>query len=144
MGDLRTRFDVSRARGLTRFVGRENDMQVLDQALASAHAGSGQVIGVVAEAGAGKSRLCFEFAERCRGDGMRVMQGSGVPHGKNIPLLPILQVVRAYYGISEEDDDRTARELPRRTYLYGSRVTTLWPPARSPAFTSNTRNTTER
>ncbi len=110
MGDLRTRFDVSRARGLTRFVGRENDMQVLDQALASAHAGSGQVIGVVAEAGAGKSRLCFEFAERCRGDGMRVMQGSGVPHGKNIPLLPILQVFRAYYGISEEDDDRTARE----------------------------------
>ncbi len=110
MGNLRTRFDVSRARGLTRFVGRENDMQVLDQALASAHAGSGQVIGGVAEAGAGKSRLCFEFAERCRGDGMRVMQGSGVPHGKNIPLLPILQVFRAYYGISEEDDDRTARE----------------------------------
>ncbi len=110
MGELRTRFDVSRARGLTRFVGRENDMQVLDQALESAAAGSGGVIGVVAEAGAGKSRLCFEFAERCRGKGMRVQQGSGVPHGKNIPLLPILQVFREYYGISEEDDDLSARE----------------------------------
>ncbi len=110
MGELRTRFDVSRARGLTRFVGRENDMLVLDQALESAAAGSGGVIGVVAEAGAGKSRLCFEFVERCRGKGMRVQQGSGVPHGKNIPLLPILQVFREYYGISEKDDDLSARE----------------------------------
>jgi class 3 adenylate cyclase/tetratricopeptide (TPR) repeat protein len=110
MGDLQTRFDVSRARGLSRFVGRENDMEMLDNALDAARAGTGQVIGVVADAGTGKSRLCFEFAERCRAKGMRVNSGSGVPHGKNIPLLPILQVFRSYYGISDEDDDRAARE----------------------------------
>ena len=62
MGDLHARFDVSRARGLTRFVGRDEDMRMLDQALKSARAGTGQVIGLVADAGTGKSRLCFEFA----------------------------------------------------------------------------------
>lgn len=110
MGELQTRFDVSRARGLTRFVGRDDDMQVLERALEQASAGNGQVVGVVADAGTGKSRLCFEFVESCRAKGLRVMTGSGVAHGKNIPLLPIMQVFRAYFGISASDDDRASRE----------------------------------
>jgi class 3 adenylate cyclase/tetratricopeptide (TPR) repeat protein len=110
LGALRTRFDVSRARGLTRFVGRDADMQTLDSALEQARAGNGQVVGVVAEAGTGKSRLCFEFAERCRARHLNVFEGQAVAHGKNIPLLPILQVFRAYFGISEADDQRTIRE----------------------------------
>jgi class 3 adenylate cyclase len=109
-GELRTRFEVARARGLTRFVGRERDMQSLAAALASAREGNGQVVGVVAQAGIGKSRLCFEFLERCRADGLRVLEGHAVAHGKNVPLLPMLQVFRAYYGITERDDDQTARE----------------------------------
>jgi class 3 adenylate cyclase len=94
-GALRTRFDVSRARGLTRFVGRDADMQTLENALAQGLAGNGQVVGVVAEAGAGKSRLCFEFLERCRARSIRVNEGRAVAHGKNIPFLPMLQVFRA-------------------------------------------------
>jgi class 3 adenylate cyclase len=109
-GALRTRFDVSRARGLTRFVGRDADMQTLENALAQGLAGNGQVVGVVAEAGAGKSRLCFEFLERCRARSIRVNEGRAVAHGKNIPFLPMLQVFRAYYGIDERDDPRTVRE----------------------------------
>ncbi len=66
MGRLRSRFDVSKSRGLSRFVGRDDDMQTLERALANAKAGNGQVLGVVAEAGIGKSRLCFQFLERCR------------------------------------------------------------------------------
>jgi len=65
---------------------------------------------VVAEAGTGKSRLCFEFLERCRARGMSVYEGRAVAHGRNIPFLPILEVFRAYYGITLEDDDRSARE----------------------------------
>jgi len=109
-GAARTRFDVSRSRGLTRFVGRDADMATLEAALEQAQAGHGQVVGVVAEAGTGKSRLCFEFAQRCRTRGMTVNEGHAVAHGKNIPYLPILQVFRGYYGITEQDDDRTARE----------------------------------
>ena len=107
---LRTRLDVARARGLTRFVGRDAEMNVLETALARARAGNGQVIGVVAEAGTGKSRLCYEFAEHCRAAGMRVIEGRCAAHGRNVPLLPILQIFRHYYGITEQDSDRSARE----------------------------------
>ena len=110
MGAIQSRFDQSRARGLTRFVGRDDDMDVLEHAFKQAGSGNGQVVGVVAQAGTGKSRLCFEFAERCRARGLTVLQGTGVAHGKNIPFLPILQLFRQYFGISEQDADRTARE----------------------------------
>ena len=110
LGAARTRFDISRARGLSRFVGRAADLRTLDDALEQTDAGNGQVVGVVAMAGTGKSRLCFEFLERCRARGMSVFEGRAVAHGKNIPLLPILEVFRAYYGITLEDDDRSARE----------------------------------
>ena len=110
VGAAQTRFDISRARGLTRFVGRDTDMETLEGALQQARAGNGQVVGVVAEAGTGKSRLCFEFVERLRAQGMNVLEGRAVAHGKNVPYLPMLQVFRAYYGIEEEDDDRTVRE----------------------------------
>jgi class 3 adenylate cyclase/tetratricopeptide (TPR) repeat protein len=110
LGAARTRFDVSRARGLSRFVGRAADMRTLDDALEQSAAGNGQVVGVVAQAGTGKSRLCFEFLERCRARGMGVFEGRAVAHGKNIPFLPILEVFRAYFGITSEDDDRGARE----------------------------------
>jgi len=110
LGPVRTRFDASRARGLTRFVGRDDDMRTLEVALERANTGNGQVVGVVAEAGTGKSRLCFEFLERCRARGLRVLVGGGVAHGKNIPLLPMLQVFREYYGITERDSDQLVRE----------------------------------
>jgi class 3 adenylate cyclase/tetratricopeptide (TPR) repeat protein len=110
VGSLRTRFDVSRSRGLTRFVGRDADMQVLESALASAKQGKGRAVGIVANAGVGKSRLCFEFTEGCRAGGIVVLQGSGVAHGKNIPLLPILEIFRAYLGIDERDSARQVRE----------------------------------
>ena len=110
MGEIQSHFDLARARGLTRFVGRDDDMALLDQVLEQACAGNGQVVGVVAEAGGGKSRLCFEFVERCRTRGLSALQGSAAAHGRNIPFLPILQIFRQYFGISEQDGDRTARE----------------------------------
>ncbi len=110
IGAARTRFDISRARGLSRFVGRAADLRTLEDALAQTAAANGQVVGVVAEAGTGKSRLCFEFLERCRARGMHVYEARAVAHGRNIPFLPILELFRAYFGITLEDDDRSARE----------------------------------
>jgi len=108
-GNVRNRFDVSRSRGLSRFVGRAADLRTLDDALEQTAAGNGQVVGVVAEAGTGKSRLCFEFLERCRAKGMRVFEGRAVAHGRNIPFLPILEVFRSFFGIDGEDDAAGAR-----------------------------------
>ena len=109
-GDLRTRLDVSRARGFSRFVGRVDELATLDDALERSLAGDGQVVTVVAEAGAGKSRLCAEFAERTRERGINVFEAHGVSHGQGIPLLPIVQLLRAVFEIEEHDADRAVRE----------------------------------
>ena len=64
VGRLRTKLEVSRARGFSKFVGREIEMAVLEGVLQRALQDSGQVVGIVANPGVGKSRLCFEFVER--------------------------------------------------------------------------------
>ena len=110
LGQLRTRLDLSRARGFSKFVGRQEEMAALDAAVERALGGRGQVVGVVADAGTGKSRLCFELLQRCRARGIAVYEGRCVAHGKMIPFLPILELFRAYYGVSERDGEQAARE----------------------------------
>ena len=110
VGQMRTRLDISRSRGFSRFVGRAEEMQVLEAALARAQQGQPQIVGIVGEAGLGKSRLCAEFIERCRASGIMTYEATGVSHGRTIPFLPILQLCRAFFGISEQDSDTTARE----------------------------------
>jgi class 3 adenylate cyclase len=110
VGRMRTRFDRSRARGLSRFVGRDEEMSRLEAALDRALAGDGAVVGVVAEAGAGKSRLCHELAERCRVKGISVRSGHGVPHGSAIPLEPPLRFYREIIGIAADDTPSEARQ----------------------------------
>ncbi len=89
LGQLRTRLDVWRSRGFSRFVGRADEMQALESALARAQEGSARIVSIVGEAGLGKSRLCFEFLERCRARGLMTYETAGVAHGKAIPLLPM-------------------------------------------------------
>jgi class 3 adenylate cyclase/tetratricopeptide (TPR) repeat protein len=110
VGAHRTRFDLSRARGLSKFVGRADDMAVLEAARERGSSERGQIVGVVAEAGTGKSRLCFEFVERCRARGLPVYEAHGLAHGKQMPLLPVLELYRNFFGIGERDSDRLARE----------------------------------
>ncbi len=110
VGRLRTRLEASRARGFSRFVGRADEMAALEAALARAVAGNGQVVGVVAEAGTGKSRLCYEFAERCRAAGLAVDEAHCVAHGKGIPFLPLLEYLRSYFRIIDRDGAQAARE----------------------------------
>jgi len=110
VGSVRARLDISRARGFSKFVGRQSEMAALEAALERAVAGSGQVVGVVGEPGAGKSRLCFELTERCRARDIPVYEARALPHGKTIPLLPILDLTRAYFGITERDTARACRD----------------------------------
>jgi class 3 adenylate cyclase/tetratricopeptide (TPR) repeat protein len=110
VGPMRTRLDVSKRRGFSRFVGRTDEMAALEAALAQALAGHGRVVGVVAEPGVGKSRLCYEFTQRCRAQRIAVFEAQGVAHGKAIPYLPILQLFRAALGITERDSTQAARE----------------------------------
>jgi class 3 adenylate cyclase/tetratricopeptide (TPR) repeat protein len=110
VGPFRTRLDRSRARGLSTFVGRDSEMALLEAALEQSLNGHGRIVGVVAEAGVGKSRLCFEFTERCRARGI-VVYGAHCPaHGRTVAHLPVLELLRGYFGIAEGDSPRAARE----------------------------------
>jgi class 3 adenylate cyclase/tetratricopeptide (TPR) repeat protein len=110
VGTLHTPLEVSRSRGFSRFVGRADEMASLEAALERALDGNGQVVGIVGEPGVGKSRLCQEFVERCQARGISVYGGHGVSHGKAIPYLPILELFRGFFGISERDNEKAARE----------------------------------
>jgi class 3 adenylate cyclase len=115
-GTFRTRLDRSRARGLSAFVGRDRDLDALEAAFERASDG-GQVVGVMAEAGTGKSRLCAEFVERCRSRGITVLEARGVAHGKAIPMLPMLELWRGVFRIGEEDNADAVRAKISGTLL---------------------------
>src|SRR5690349_16864942 len=110
VGQARSRLDLARERGFSQFVGREGELARLDDALSRARGGEATAVGVVAEAGIGKSRLYHEFAQRCRGEGMEVFEAQAQAHGKSIPFMPILQMLRSFYGIGDQDAEQTARE----------------------------------
>jgi class 3 adenylate cyclase/tetratricopeptide (TPR) repeat protein len=106
----RSRFQASAARGLTRFVGRERELQQLAQALDRGAAGHGQAVGIVGEAGVGKSRLVWEVTHSHRTHGWLVLESGSVSYGKATPYLPVIDLLKAYCRIQERDDPRAIRE----------------------------------
>jgi tetratricopeptide (TPR) repeat protein len=106
----RARFHAATARGLTQFVGRENELEVLNQALARAAAGRGQIIAIVGEAGVGKSRLVWEVTHSHRVQGWLVLQAGSVSYGKATSYLPVVDLLKGYFCIEDRDEPRTARE----------------------------------
>jgi class 3 adenylate cyclase/tetratricopeptide (TPR) repeat protein len=118
VGSARSRLDLSRARGFSRFVGRDAEMAVLDEALERAVRGEGAAVGIVAEPGVGKSRLCHEFSQRCRERGVEVFECQAQAHARAIPFLPVLQMLRSYFGILDTDPEQIVREkIAGRTLL---------------------------
>ena len=106
----RSRLQASAARGLTRFVGRDPELQQLAQALERAAAGHGQAVAIVGEAGVGKSRLVWEFTRSHRTHGWLVLESGSVSYGKATPYLPVIDLLKAYCRIQERDDPRAIRE----------------------------------
>ena len=96
---------------------REDELEQLEAALTHARETQGRVVGIVAEAGTGKSRLCFELAERCRARGIPVREAQCVSHGRLIPFHPVLQLLRAYFGIDAGEDEQEARRKIAGTLL---------------------------
>ncbi|HWT90056.1 MAG TPA: adenylate/guanylate cyclase domain-containing protein, partial [Solirubrobacterales bacterium] len=118
IGQARSRLDLARERGFSRFVGREREMRLLEEALGRARSGEGAAVGVVAEPGIGKSRLCHEFAERCRGEEVEVFEAQAQAHGQSTPFMPILQMLRSLFGIGDSEAEQLTREkIAGRTLL---------------------------
>ena len=109
-GMARTRFQVSAARGLTRFVGRDAEIDELHRTLKQARNGQGQILAVVGEAGMGKSRLFHEFIHSPSTEGCLVLQCGSVSYGKARSYLPIIDLLKVYFRIEDRDDRFTIRE----------------------------------
>jgi hypothetical protein len=110
LGTARGHIDVARGRGLSRFVGREVELRELRDALARAQESDGQVVGITADPGLGKSRLVSEFVQDIRKRGVEVHEAHCQAHARALPLMPVLEMMRSYFGITEDLDPPAARE----------------------------------
>ena len=108
-GPARTRLQAAARRGLTRFVGRDAEIEALRRSLERAGSGHGQLVAIVGEAGVGKSRLHREFTRSHHADGWLVLRGRSVAYGRGTPYLPIIELLKTYLGIQEHDDPREVR-----------------------------------
>ncbi|HXZ88036.1 MAG TPA: adenylate/guanylate cyclase domain-containing protein [Candidatus Binataceae bacterium] len=108
LGPLRTRLQRAAGRGLTKFVGREREMEALKHALEQAANGHGQIVGAMGDPGVGKSRLFFEFKAVAQ-SGCLVLEAYSVSHGKASAYLPVTELLREYFRIVPEDDPRQRR-----------------------------------
>ncbi|HXW85355.1 MAG TPA: adenylate/guanylate cyclase domain-containing protein, partial [Candidatus Binataceae bacterium] len=109
IGPLRTRLQRATGRGLTKFVGRDAEMAAIARASEIAKGGRGQIAAAMAEAGAGKSRLFFEFKAKHQ-SGWLVLEAFSVSHGKASAYLPVLDLLHTYFDIKSDDDARKRRE----------------------------------
>ena len=109
LGPLRTRLQRSAGHGLSKFVGRQAEMESLKRAAEQAKAGRGQIVAAIAEAGVGKSRLFFEFKAVAQ-SGCMVLEAFSVSHGKAASFLPLIDLLWSYFKIAATDDERTRRE----------------------------------
>jgi class 3 adenylate cyclase/tetratricopeptide (TPR) repeat protein len=109
-GSTRTRMQTFAARGLTRFVGRQTELDALRQALERAGTSHGQIVAVIGEPGVGKTRLVYEFTRSHHTHGWLQLESSSVSYGKATAYLPVRDLLKAYFQIDDRDDGRKIRE----------------------------------
>jgi class 3 adenylate cyclase/tetratricopeptide (TPR) repeat protein len=108
-GQARTRFQAAALRGLTSFVGRDAELEQLRSAWEAARRGHGKVVAVEGEPGVGKSRLFHELTHSHRVLGCRILQASALPYGGAVSYGPVIDLLKAHFGIDERDDVRSIR-----------------------------------
>ena len=98
---------------ITRFVGRREELEVLRRRLTRATEGRGQVVGIVGEAGIGKSRLLFEFRQGLADKDATCLEGGCFSYATAVPYVPVLEILRASCGIFEADPPEAMAEKAR-------------------------------
>jgi len=127
-GEVATRIEASAARGLSRFVGRGREIGTLKESFEKAKKGSGQVIGVVGEAGVGKSRLLLEMRNSLPKGEYTYLEGRCLHYGGSMAYLPILDILRSYFDIEEVDIESDIKNKVREKILQlDERLKTVFP-----------------
>jgi class 3 adenylate cyclase/tetratricopeptide (TPR) repeat protein len=110
VGEARTRLQVAAGRGLTRFVGRDVELEQLRRVQQLARHGHGQVVAIVGEAGVGKSRLVREFIQSQNPAEWTVLESKSVSYGRATPYLPVIELLRDCFKINVHDSTHSIRE----------------------------------
>jgi len=110
----RTRFDVSAERGLTPFVGRERELELLVDGFERSKEGRGQAFSIISEAGVGKSRLLYEFRKAVANENVTFMEGKCLSYSRNVPYQPVIDIVKSNFDIVEGDGDFEISEKVKR------------------------------
>jgi len=107
---MRTRFDVSAERGLTPFVGRERELELLLDGLERSKEGRGQAFSIMAEAGVGKSRFLYEFRKAVTSEDVTFLEGRCLSYSRSVAYHPVIDILKANFDIHEGDGDFEIRE----------------------------------
>jgi predicted ATPase len=123
----RTRFDVSAERGLTPFVGRERELELVLDGFQRAKTGRGQAFSIMAEAGVGKSRLLYEFRKAVANEDVTFLEGKCLSYSRGVPYHPVIDVLKSNFDLWEKDGDSEITEKVKRglTILGADEATTL-------------------
>ncbi len=108
--NVETRIEASAVKGLTRFVGRKKEIAALQESCEKARSGSGQVVGIVGEAGVGKSRLLLELRDTLLQEDQTCLEGRCLHYGGSMPYLPILDILKSYFHIQEGDREGNIKQ----------------------------------
>ena len=106
----KTRFDVSAERGLTNFVGRERELELLMDGFERAKSGNGQAFSIMAEAGVGKSRLLYEFRKAIANEDVTFLEGRCLSYSRGEAYHPVIDILKANFNIQEGDGDLDIRK----------------------------------
>jgi len=110
VGAARTRLQAAAGRGLTPFVGRQEELAALERARELAAAGQGQIVALVGDPGVGKSRLFYELTHSGRMRPWLVIEGTSVSSGSASSWAPVVDLLKPYFDIAQGDDRRRSAE----------------------------------
>ena len=108
-----SRFDVNTARGLTTFVGRDRELELMLDCFKRTQAGQGQVLSIVSQAGVGKSRLLFEFRKAIANEDATFLEGHCYSYSRNVAYNPIIEMIKMNFAIEDTDSDKQIRRKVR-------------------------------
>jgi class 3 adenylate cyclase/tetratricopeptide (TPR) repeat protein len=105
----RNRLQAQAGRGLSNFVGRQDEIDLFRRLTAEAGSGKGRILALVGEAGMGKSRLVREFIQTQLPPDWKAMQAFSVSYGKAAPFFPVIELLRGYFDIAAGEDGQSAQ-----------------------------------
>jgi predicted ATPase len=105
---------VSAERGLTPFVGRERDIELLHDALERCKTGRGQAVSIVGDAGVGKSRFLYEFRKAVASEDITFLEGKSLSYSRNVAYHPIIDILKSNFDVHDEDGDPQIREKVKK------------------------------